>query len=144
MSGRRLPLIYIAGPFRGPTPLDVRRNVERARDLGLLVTQAGAYPVIPHTMTAEFDKQGEDQFWLDGTMEMLRRCDAIVLTEDWERSTGARTEFTWSMENDMPSLVYFDIGPRLREDRLREFVAAVVQLGSDRLSYERVKRDATV
>lgn len=88
----RLPLIYIAGPFRGATPLDVRRNVEHARDLGLGVAQAGGYPVIPHTMTAEFDKQLTDAFWLDGTMELLRRCDGIFLSHRWERSTGARAE----------------------------------------------------
>lgn len=87
-----IPLIYVAGPFRGATPLDVRRNVEAARDLGLRVAQCGGYPMIPHTMTAEFDKQLTDQFWLDGTMEMLRRCDAIILLPTWKQSTGAKAE----------------------------------------------------
>lgn len=87
-----MPLIYVAGPFRGPTPLDVRRNVEAARDLGLHVARCGAYPVIPHTMTSEFDKQLTDQFWLDGTMELLRRCDGIVLHARWRSSMGAIAE----------------------------------------------------
>lgn len=87
-----LPLIYIAGPFRGATPYLVRRNVEAARDAGLYVARNGGYPVIPHTMTADFDKLLTDQFWLDGTMEMLRRCDAIFLMSTWEQSSGARAE----------------------------------------------------
>lgn len=87
-----LPLIYIAGPFRGPTPYDVRRNVEAARDVGLYVARCGGYPVIPHTMTADFDKQLDDQFWLDGTMEMLRRCDAVMMMTTWKQSTGAKAE----------------------------------------------------
>lgn len=91
-----IPLIYIAAPFRGPTPLDVRRNVEAARDLGMRVAQAGGYPVIPHTMTADFDKQLTDEFWLAGTLEMLKRCDGIVLSPDWERSSGARAEADWA------------------------------------------------
>lgn len=122
-----VPLIYIAGPFRGPTPLAVRRNIEAARDLGLRVAEHGAYPMIPHTMTAEFDKLLTDQFWLDGTMEMLKRCDAIVCTPNWQKSSGARTELTWAQENKLPWLVYEDQGHFIREDRLRNFVGALVR-----------------
>ena len=39
--------------------------------------------------------------WLEGDMELLRRCDAVVLTPDWERSSGARAErqaaYNWSI-----------------------------------------------
>ncbi len=124
---RLLPLIYIAGPFRGSTPLDVRRNVEAARDLGLLVAQAGGYPIIPHTMTAEFDQQLHDQFWLDGTLAMLMRCDAIVLLANWERSTGARMELAWMQEQRRPWMVYADTEGAIREDRLRAFIAAIAR-----------------
>lgn len=100
-----LPLIYIAGPFRGPTPLAVRRNVEAARDLGLRVAEAGGYPVIPHTMTSEFDKLITDEFWLQGTMELLRRCDGIVLHPNWVVSRGAKAEYDWAQEHHMPTLI---------------------------------------
>jgi len=122
---RLLPLIYVAGPFRGPTPLDVRRNVEAARDLGLYVAQAGGYPIIPHTMTAEFDKQLEDQFWLDGTLALLMRCDGLVLRENWSTSSGARTEQAWAQRQQLPWMIYMDAGPHLREDKLREFIRAI-------------------
>lgn len=97
-----LPLVYIAGPFRGPTPYAVRKNVEAARDLGLRVAQLGGYPIIPHTMTCDFDKQLTDEFWLDGTMEMLRRCDAIMLGERWMHSTGARAERDEAFARQLP------------------------------------------
>jgi len=130
---RLLPLIYIAGPFRGPTPLDVRRNVEAARDLGLCVAAAGGYPVVPHMMTAEFDKQLDDQFWIDGTLAILMRCDGLVLTPNWERSSGARMELAWMQEHQRPWMVYSDAGPHLREDRLREFIVAVAaRIGANR------------
>jgi hypothetical protein len=109
MSTNKLPLIYIAGPFRGPSPIIVRRHVEAARDLGLRVAEAGGYPVIPHTMTADFDKLLTDQFWLDGTLEMLKRCDAMVLTYDWEKSSGARAEQAWAHQYNMPW--YVDVDP---------------------------------
>lgn len=129
-----LPLIYIAGPFRGPTPLAVRRNVEAARDLGLRVAQAGGYPVIPHTMTSEFDKQLTDQFWLDGTLELLKRCDAIVLAENFGDSVGARTEYAEAVGREMPTWVDWPkTDPDMRDRLLREFVYAVA-------SVERVRR----
>lgn len=105
----KVPLIYIAGPLRSDTPISVRRNVEAARDLGLRVAEAGAYPVIPHTMTADFDKLLTYQFWLDGTLQLLARCDAIILTHTWEKSTGARAEHDWAQQHSMPS--YVDVDP---------------------------------
>ena len=88
-----LPLVYITGPFRSATLLEVQHNVERARDVGLAVAQrTGGYPVIPHMMTSEFDKSMTDDFWLAGTMELLRRCDAVMLMSTWELSSGARAE----------------------------------------------------
>jgi hypothetical protein len=85
-------VVYIAGPFRGATPWDVAENVRRAERLGLEVAKLGAVPLIPHANTANFDGQLTDEFWLDGTLELLRRCDALILTEDWQRSSGARRE----------------------------------------------------
>lgn len=85
-------LVYIAGPFRGATPWDVHCNVHEAELLGLEVAKLGIYPVIPHAMTRNFDKLLTDQFWLDGTLELMMRCDALITTERWNLSSGARTE----------------------------------------------------
>ncbi len=62
------------------------------RELGALVAGLGAYPIIPHSNTSHFDGLATDTFWLEGTMELLRRCDAVFLAEDWERSSGSRAE----------------------------------------------------
>ena len=92
-------LVYIAGPFRGATPFDVAQNVRRAEFFGLLVGKAGAVPVIPHTMFANFDKSLPDAFWLDATMDILKRCDGIVAIPGWQRSTGAKAEVAWAEAN---------------------------------------------
>ncbi len=97
-----MKLVFIAGPFRGTTPLDVRRNIERARDLGLEVAQIGAMPVIPHTMTGEFDKQLVDRFWLEGTQEVLKRCDGVIMGRGWQRSSGSRAEHKLAQKLNLP------------------------------------------
>ncbi len=49
-------------------------------------------PLIPHSNTRFFHGEGADEFWIEGTLELLRRADALITTENWERSTGARGE----------------------------------------------------
>ncbi len=87
-----MKVVYVAGPFRGPTAWAIESNIRRAEEVGLEVARLGAMPIIPHSNTRYFHGEGEDQFWLDGTMELLRRCDAIVLCPGWERSSGSRGE----------------------------------------------------
>jgi nucleoside 2-deoxyribosyltransferase len=87
-----MKLVYVAGPYRAPTGWGIEGNIQRARELGAMVAQAGAYPVIPHSNTSHMDGLAPDALWLDGTLELMRRCDAVIFTLDWERSTGARAE----------------------------------------------------
>lgn len=87
-----LPVIYVAGRFRGSTTWRVEQNVRHAETHSLKVWKAGAVALCPHTNTRFFDKEAPDEIWLDGTMELLRRSDAIYLIPGWQRSSGARTE----------------------------------------------------
>lgn len=96
------PLLYIAGPYRGATPWDVAEHVRAAERLGLRVARYGAVPVIPHSMYAHFDQTLPDRFWLDATMEILRRCDGVVLLPTWERSQGAKAECDEAIRRRLP------------------------------------------
>jgi nucleoside 2-deoxyribosyltransferase len=97
-----LKLVYIAGPFRGATPYAVKCNIDHAEALGLKVAHLGAYPVIPHTMTAHFDKQLTDEFWLAGTLALMEKCDALILTDNWRTSSGATAERARMLELGRP------------------------------------------
>lgn len=87
-----IPLVYVAGPFRGKTTWDIEKNVRHAEEYGLEVARLGGMPVIPHANTRFFHGQGDDQMWLNGTMRLMEVCDAMVLIPGWERSTGATAE----------------------------------------------------
>jgi hypothetical protein len=89
---KRLPLVYVAGPFRGPTSWAVEQNVRRAEELSLLVWEAGAACICPHANTRFFQGEAADSVWLDGDLEIMRRCDAVVLTPGWPFSNGALAE----------------------------------------------------
>lgn len=88
-----MKVIYVAGPYRGKTREEVAQNVAAARHVGKLCAIEGFFPVMPTVNTAHFDHDfphvQNDQFWIDGTLELMRRCDAVVLVDGWQRSTGA-------------------------------------------------------
>lgn len=96
-----MKVVYVAGKFRGKSAWDIAENVRAAERVGLEVARAGAMPLIPHANTAHFHGEGEDQFWLDGTLELLRRSDAVMLVNDWGESEGARDEVRLAREMGM-------------------------------------------
>ena len=101
-----LPLIYVAGPYRAATRDDIARNIDAARVVGISAAALGWFPVIPHANTAhmELDLPGlGDDFWLAGTLEMMERCDAVVLVPGWQNSAGTRGEIIRAEELGIPS-----------------------------------------
>jgi hypothetical protein len=93
---------YIAGPFRGPSAWAVAENVRKAERVALDVWRAGAAAICPHTNTAHFDGAAPDDVWLRGDLEMLKRCDFVVMVEGWEGSMGARAERLTALRLGIP------------------------------------------
>lgn len=87
-----MKLIYIAGPYRPYTCADgtwigTSMNIRNAEVTAVhLVNELGhlgLFPVVPHLNTRGFEsqvKKNSDQYFLDGTMAILERCDAVLLT----------------------------------------------------------------
>src|SRR3990167_9404826 len=88
------PLIYVAGRYRAATREAVAANIEAARQVGTQAARLGWYPVIPHANTAhmELELDHNDEFWLAGTLELMARCEAVVLVDGWESSAGTLSE----------------------------------------------------
>lgn len=88
------PLIYIAGPFSAKTRAGVDENIHVAELAGLDIARLGGMPVIPHANTShpEFERVRGYEFWIAGTMRLLRCCDAVYLTHNWRESSGATGE----------------------------------------------------
>ncbi len=88
-----VPLVYIAGAYRNPDPWLCEQNIRAAEALGYEVAKLGAYPVIPHSNTRPyFASAASDELWLAGTLELMRRCNAVVFASNWTTSSGARAE----------------------------------------------------
>jgi hypothetical protein len=97
-----MKIIYIAGPMRGKNHWEVAQNVRNAEYWGFEVAKAGHMPLIPHCIGAHFDGTLTGEFWLEGTAELLRRCDGAVFIPGWPRSSGSNSEFTICAERKIP------------------------------------------
>ena len=107
----KLKVIYVAGPYRAETPLKTLHNIRRAEAVALQIWQAGHVALTPHMNTRLFDGECPDEMWLAGGLELLRRCDAIMLVTGWETSAGTLIEIEEAKRLDMN--IYETIGDLL-------------------------------
>jgi len=119
-----IPLIYVAGPYRGKTAADVECNIVLARTMGMRIAKLGAYPVIPHSNTSHFDGLAPDEVFLEGTMRLMESCDAVVVLPGWKDSTGTMDEM--ARAKDLGKVMFIADGPNAADD-LKTFVAFVVK-----------------
>ena len=99
------PVVYIAGPYRGPRAIDIEHNACRARLVAASVVAAGGIPLVPHANSLHFDDLAPAEWWLEATLEMLRRCDAVVVLPGWKHSEGTKGEIAEAERLGMP--VYY-------------------------------------
>ena len=95
-------VVYIAGPYRAANAWLVERNVRAAEALALEVAELGAVPLCPHTMTRHFEGTLTEQYWLDATLELMRRCDVVLLVPGWKQSEGTRGEVAEAVRLGLP------------------------------------------
>lgn len=106
-----MKLMYIAGRYSGKTYSEIDDNIKKAKQEALRVIKKGWFPVTPHLNTAHFEEWedflGVDyHFWIEGDLEILKKCDAVYFTPDWEESSGCKIEREFANENDI--LIYLD------------------------------------
>ncbi len=92
MTPKKKKVIYVAGKYRGPHAWAIENNIRRAEELALEVWAMGAVALCPHANTRFYQGALPDEVWLEGDLELLRRCDAILMVPGWEESKGAIVE----------------------------------------------------
>ena len=96
-----MKVVYTAGPFTADTSWEIACNVHEMRKVALEVARRGAVPLFHGQLTPEF--------WYEVTLELLKRCDAIVMHPSWGTARGAVLEHEWARKVGMPIFHYSEI-----------------------------------
>lgn len=106
LSDHRMARVYCAGPFRAKPQVENQwvqhQNIERANTLNFEVWKLGAAGFCPHTNTRNFQGALPDAVYLAGDLAWLEVADAVLVTEDWDRSAGAREEVRLALAWGIP------------------------------------------
>lgn len=88
-------VIYVAGKYRGISANEVWENIAHARAEARKLWLKGWACICPHTNSLFMDgADGEtDNLFMEGDLEILRRCDSIFLLNNWQESEGAMREY---------------------------------------------------
>lgn len=101
-------LVYISGPYTSLLPnggfnLDgVFENVMTARRWSRTYFLKGALVVCPHLNTMFLDGTIDFERFMDTDLELIRRCDILVMIPGWENSKGASREHALAIELGKP------------------------------------------
>lgn len=104
-----MKIIFIAGPYRATTMNEIHRNIENARRVAEMVWSMGHAALCPHLNSAHMDGLVPDEYFLDGGIQMLSRCDSLMLVPRFTESTGTQAELRYAHQRQMP--IYIDALP---------------------------------
>lgn len=100
-----MKLIFVGGPYAAPTAAGIEANIQRCERLALKVIALDCGVVCQNSMGRPWD--GEDPT-LDQVMAsaklVLSRCDALIVAEGWQNSTGTKQEIVEADNLGLPIL----------------------------------------
>ncbi len=120
-------VIYVAGPFRAAHAWYIEKNVRRAEEVAYYIWASGHVAICPHTNTRYFDGSLPDRIFLDGTLEMMRRCDAVVVLPNYARSQGTRGEIAEAERLGKPVAYLNEIASRDVSDAVRNIEIVLME-----------------
>lgn len=105
-------LVYVSGSISDPRGSYYEdRNIRAAEAVAQTLMQMGFAVLCPHTMTRGWGGLMSWESFIAMDLEILRRCDAVVMMPCWKESRGAKMEwaeaarsgkqcFYWPMDHD--------------------------------------------
>jgi hypothetical protein len=102
-------LVYVGGKYRGKTVFHVIWNILKARKVSMWLWRHQISNICPHTNSALIDygmDKVPDDFILPAYLDILKRCDAMVLVSGWSDSVGTLAEIELATKMNIP--IYYD------------------------------------
>lgn len=87
-----MKLVYIAGPLDAPTAWEREQNIRNAEAVQVALLRMGANVYCPHTQDRFLHGVLPEDEFLHRDLQIIRRCDAVVMLPRSEKSQGAKVE----------------------------------------------------
>ena len=107
-------IMFISGPYRGDNEWEVTKNIRNAELVALKYWKKGYVVICPHKNSSYFGGELPDERWLKGDLEILSRCDGIVMMRNWKDSEGAMEEWQYAKSHGM-NIIYDVYTPERQE-----------------------------
>lgn len=95
-------LLYVAGPYSG----DTVNNIARAEAVSIGLIRNGFHVLTPHKNMAGYEQYEGDgigyKTWIDMDLDLLRRCDAMYVMLNSEKSVGVQKELKFARRKRIP------------------------------------------
>ena len=105
-------IIYTAGAIRPKNSQTLQGNLKVAKDIALELWKDGFTVICPHANTdlpiELAEKEMDTIRWLEGDLEMIAWCDAVLVCPGWESSDGTKGEIKFAEERNIPVYYYPD------------------------------------
>ena len=85
-------MLYIAGKYRSNSTDGVKENIRVARAYAEKYWKLGYAVICPHTNSGLMESDVPEQLFMEGDLEIIKRCDVIVMLPGWIESAGSRAE----------------------------------------------------
>jgi hypothetical protein len=95
-------VVYVAGPYSAPTAWQREQNIRRAEALTLELWERGVPAICVHAIARNYFGAVSERLAVAIDDALLDRCDAVLLVEGWEHSTGTLAEIKRATAAFMP------------------------------------------
>ena len=101
-------LIFISGPYKAKTEKEKNSNIWHAMQAAIRLWQKDWFVICPHLNTAHFENltKLDESIWLEGDLEILRRCDCVFMLKGYETSTGSLMEL--ELAERLQKAIYYE------------------------------------
>ncbi len=101
-------IIYISGKY---TTGDINENIAEARKVAIQLWGNGFTVICPHLNTANFEKDCKATYddYIKGDLDILTKCDVILMLPSWNESNGAKIEMEYALDNNIPVFIWVNI-----------------------------------
>ncbi|KKN65498.1 hypothetical protein LCGC14_0481020 [marine sediment metagenome] len=96
-----MKVIFISGPYRAKTEWQLVENIRAAEAAAIKLWREGWAVFCAHKNSAHFGGVCDESNFLNGDIEILKRCDAIYMLKSWRASVGACVELEIAMGIDL-------------------------------------------